>query len=164
MPSLKCLKISTARYGRPEFHIQPENVPVLRVLELTLMYPRMPTPLTSVTYLRYQLPRHAPWYCQAEMLSHLPSLLHLALNIEDTPDIQGMEPLVILPSLISLEVLWVRPRHIAGFQLFFRAFSLSRLQSLALHSEYYDRDYPSLLQLLVCVRSQKFLTGVLTRE
>jgi hypothetical protein len=148
MPSLKHLVVHSASDVPAEFHLQPENVPTLRVLELANLRPSIRTPLTSVTDLLYSaLSFHALWNYLPQILSKLPNLQHLELDVVDAADVPGSgHHHIILPSLISLEVRWFSPTYTLPL---FDAFSLPSLQSLVLNDQYDHEDYPTLLQSLV---------------
>jgi hypothetical protein len=150
MPSLKRLAVYSAAGALPEFHLQSEKVPTLLASELGHLRPRILTPLTSVTDLLYSTSSvHALRHHLPDILSKLPNLQHLALEMSNLADVQGSMEHTILPSLISLEVRWVTPLHIDDVVVFFGAFSLPNLRSLVLHNEYQDEDYITLLQSLV---------------
>jgi hypothetical protein len=148
MPSLEYLDV---RKTESNFHIQAENMPTLRVLELMLVKPRIPTPLTSVIGFRYDpVSVDALWDHGRDVLSQLPNLQHLALGININHGRGSSMHCIDLPRLISLEVRWITRPPIDKVLLFFETFWLPSLQSLVLHDTFFDYEsYPILLKSLV---------------
>ena len=151
LPSLGYLSVDSWADASPGFHIQQQNMPKLRILDLAKLYPQIVTPLTSVTYLRFHTPTlHTLWHPQTEIFSKFPSLQHLAVdidNLDDVLDITGHA--IVLQSLISLEVLCITPRPVGDMLRFFSAFSLPNIRSLVLHCEYAEEDCTTFLESLV---------------
>jgi hypothetical protein len=150
MPLLQHLEVTSVANLVPGFHIQ--NMPMLRVLELAGLFPRIPNPLTNVTHLRC----HAPFlralnHHDTDILSKLPNLQHLALEIDGPVDslIGSMDRPIVLSSLISLEARWNTLLHNPDVLSFYRSFLLPNLRSLVLHEVYYGEDCIALLQWLV---------------
>ena len=135
MPSLQYLKVTSATSEVPEFHLQ--NVPMLRVLELANLDPRIPSPLTNVTHLRCRALLRVLKHRDTDIFSGLPNLQHLALEPEiygyAGSLIDGMGHPIILSSLISLEVQWKHPQQLPNVLSFFGSFLLPSLRSLVLH-------------------------------
>jgi len=173
MPSLQYLNVKVVTKTGPILHLQAENVPTLRVLEVTNSIPWVSAPLTNVIGLRYHpaslntlWPSSDTLRCGWDIFSRLPNLQHLALDIAAVSGIElAKTRRVTLPLLISLEVRWTAKRPIDEVLLFFGAFSLPGLQSLVLHDDFFScEDYSILLKALVCVRGQEYRTSVLTSE
>ena len=148
MPSLQYLRVASVGNEMPEFHLQ--NVPMLRVLELTNLGLRIPSPLTNVTHLLCETSLRVLKHRDTDMFSGLPNLQHLALEMYDYAGslIDGIGHPIILSSLISLEVRWQRSQQLPNILSFFGSFLLPNLRSLVLH--YVHRENcTALLQALV---------------
>jgi hypothetical protein len=145
MPSLQYLDVaSVAKDLVTEIYL--ENLPMLRVLKLTNLVPRIPSPLTNVTHLWCRgSSLHALTHRDTEIFSKLPNLQHLALEIGDC----GIGHPVIFSSLISLEVEWAPWQDISNVLSFFGSFLPRNLQSLVLHDVHRISDGETLLKSLV---------------
>ena len=133
MPSLQYLKVTSVTDEMPEFHLQ--NVPMLRVLELAKLDPRIPSSLTNVTRLRCRASLRVLKH-RDNIFSGLPNLQHLALEIYGYAGslIDGMGHPIVLSSLISLEVRWLSLQQPPDILSFFGSFLLPNLRSLVLHN------------------------------
>lgn len=147
MPSLECL---TVLCKWSDFQIRPENIPALRVLELTVLGASTASPLTNVTDLRYHIHSFdALKYNETSVLFNVPNLVQLALEAKHLGGVPNVEHRVVLPSLTSLEVRLMTQQRIGDIPRLFAAFSVPNLQSLALGFEVERYDFVTLLQSLV---------------
>ena len=121
MPSLKLLNIRNADSAHGEFRIQSENVPMLRVLKLTMSKPKFLTPLTSVTHFHYYNLLYVLPKSGTQIFSKLPNLQHLALTLLAFPAPRSSMPRIALPLLTSLELEWKTSRmsiRVYSFSIF----------------------------------------------
>ena len=161
MPSLEYLIVRSHPCYSPEFWIGPENIPALRVLELTALGAsitppatfsttiRTTSPLPNITDLRYPIySLNALEYHGTNILFNVPNLRQLALEVKHLYGVPNVEHRIVLPSLTSLEVRLMTTQRIDDVLHLFAAFSVPNLRSLALDFGFGRYDYVTLQSLV----------------